>query len=172
MNQIEVKYHIIEKRFHPSDGWNVTVDLDPMEMGKGRQNAGQKGALAQTYRKRLEDIGVRIGADKEFGRTDIVARHPEKGCFIIECEGDTRKQKEQAMYSALGQLLVKMFAGYARTCYGLAVPKSNGWRKQLSKIPKTVCQRLNLKLYLVSGSAVQELTGSEQATGADGDSCR
>ena len=150
MNQIEVKYHIIEKLFLPSVGWSVTVDLDPMEMGKGKQNPDGKRALAQTYRKLLENIGVHIGADERFGRADIVARHPEKGCFIIECEGDTRKQKEQAMYSALGQILLIMSAQDAETHYGLAFPNSDEWRKQLSKIPKTVCQKLNLKLYLVS----------------------
>ena len=157
MNQIEVKYHIIKKLFLPSDGWNVTVDLDPMEMGKGKQNPDEKRALAQTYRKWLENIGVHIGADERFGRADIVARHPEKGCFIIECEGDTSKQKEQAMYSALGQTLLMMAVQDAGTHYGLAVPNSDEWRKQLSKIPKTVCQKLNLILYLVSDSAIEEV---------------
>ena len=157
MNQIEVKYHIIEKLFLPSDGWNVTVDLDPMEMGKGKQNPDGKRALAQTYRKWLENIGVHIGADERFGRADIVARHPEKGCFIIECEGDTRKQREQAMYSALGQTLLMVSAQDAGTHYGLAVPNSDEWRKQLSKIPKTVCQKLNLILYLVSDSVIEEV---------------
>jgi hypothetical protein len=154
MNQIEVKYHIIEKLFLPSVGWSVTVDLDPMEMGKGKQNPDGKRALAQTYRRLLENIGVHIGADERFGRADIVARHPEKGCFIIECEGDTRKQKEQAMYSALGQTLLMMSTQDAGIHYALAVPNSDEWRKQLSKIPKTVCRKLHLKLYLVSDAKI------------------
>lgn len=61
------------------------------------------------------------------------------------------------MYSALGQTLLMMSAQDAETYYGLAVPNSDKWRQQLSKIPKTVCQKLNLKLYLVSDSAVEEL---------------
>ena len=39
----------------------------------------------------------------------------------------------------------------------IAVPNSDDWRKQLSKIAKTVCQNLNLKLYLVSDSTIEEL---------------
>lgn len=86
MHQIEVKRHIIEMLFPTSDGWDVTVDLDAMEMGKGKQNSDVKREIAQTHRKWFENNGVHIGADERFGRADIVARHSEKGCFIIECE--------------------------------------------------------------------------------------
>lgn len=34
MYQIQVKLNLIKKEFLPEDGWEVTVDIDAMEMGE------------------------------------------------------------------------------------------------------------------------------------------
>jgi len=154
MYQIEVKRHLIEKRFNPSDGWVVTVDLDAMEMGKGPYNTQHKRDSALIHRQWMENNGITIHAHKKFGRADVVATHSNHGTVLVECEGDTRKQKEQAIYSALGQLLLQM-DGEARR-YGLAVPNSSEWEIQVNKIPNHVKKMLNLTIYLVSDPGVKE----------------
>ena len=58
------------------------------------------------------------------------------------------------MYSALGQLLLKMDGEVRR--YGLAVPDSSEWRSQVDKIPDHVKKILSLTVYLVSASGVEE----------------
>ncbi len=55
MYQVEVKRYLIEHRFHPENGWNVTVDLDPMEMGKGGQNPPEKREIALYHRNWMEE---------------------------------------------------------------------------------------------------------------------
>jgi hypothetical protein len=154
MYQIEVKRNLIEKLLNPSDGWAVTVDLDAMEMGKGPDNTQHKRDSAALHRQWMEDNGIRIQAHKKFGRADVVATHPDHGTVLVECEGDACKQKEQAMYSALGQLLLYMDGDVRR--YGLAVPNSSEWEIQVNKIPDHVKKILNLTVYLVSDSGVRE----------------
>ena len=53
MYQVEVKRCLIQLQFAPSDGWAVTVDLDPMERGKGKQNVDEKRAVADGCLRRL-----------------------------------------------------------------------------------------------------------------------
>ena len=157
MYQIEVKRHLIEKRFHPSDGWNVTVDLDAMEMGKGGQHPPGKREIALNHRSWMEENGVTIGPHPKYGRVDIVAEHDEYGRFFIEAEGDTSRQKEQSMYSALGQSVIMMKNHHHDLTYGLVFPDEEAWITQINKIPKNVCRLLNLRLYLVSAHGVKEL---------------
>ncbi|CAB1065512.1 hypothetical protein D1BOALGB6SA_10309 [Olavius sp. associated proteobacterium Delta 1] len=157
MYQVEVKRYLIEHRFHPSDGWSVTVDLDAMEMGKGGQNPPEKREIALHHRNWMEEAGVTIGPHPEYGRVDIVAEHTEHGTFLIEAEGDTSKQKEQSMYSALGQSIIMMKNQYKGFTYGLAFPDDDTWIIQANKIPNHVCSLLNLRLYLVSQHRVKDL---------------
>lgn len=151
VHQIEVKRYLIERRFNPSRGWTVTVHLDGMEKGTHLQDKRDCAALHGQW---MEDNGITIGAHEKFGRTDVVATHPSHGTVLIECEADTNRQREQAMYSALGQLLLKMDGEVRR--YGLAVPDSSEWRSQVDKIPDHVKKILSLTVYLVSASGVEE----------------
>ncbi len=154
MYQIEVKRYLIERLFHPSHGWMVTVDLDAMELGKGEQNTQEKREIADTHRRWMEDNGIAISPHPEHGRVDIVAHHPIDGKWLIECEGDTKKQKEQAMYSSLGQLVLLMNDSHSH--YALAFPLSGEWSSQAAKIPRFVRDALALKVFLVSDGNIRE----------------
>lgn len=156
MFQIELKLHLVEKLFNPASGWSVTVDIDAMEMAKGGQQPPDKVSVAKKHRKCLYALGVTIGEDGEFGRADIVARHPIFGTYIVEVEGDTRRQKEQAMYSALGQLVVNMKEDTSSFHYMLAVPDDPVWERQLVKIPQHLLALLDLKLLLVGSEAIRQ----------------
>jgi hypothetical protein len=159
MYQIEVKRHLIEKRFPPSEGWKVTIDIDAMEMGLGDQNPPEKQAIVNKQLEWMEKQGVTIAPHPEYGCVDIVAEHSEYGRFLVEAEGDTRRQKVQAIYSVLGQVIIMMEERQQRITYGLAVPDEMAWINQISKIPKHVCDLLNLRLYLVSKDGVKEVNG-------------
>lgn len=103
----------------------------------------------------MEDNGVLIQPHKKHGRVDIVANHPQYGEHLVECEGDSSKQQEQAMYSALGQILLKMDDGAKH--HALAVPNTASWRTQVQKIPTYVKNELRLTVYLVSEHEVAQL---------------
>ncbi len=73
--------------------------------------------------------------------------------YLVEVEGDAAKQREQAMYSALGQLLLLMEQPMgARFC--LAVPDTREWRAQRAKVPRRVVELLSLEFFLVSTESV------------------
>ena len=129
---------MIEKRFPPGKGWAITVDVDAMEKGKGNQNTQEKRDIAMRQLEWMEKEGVTIAPHPEYGRVDIVAEHPKYGRFLVEVEGDTRRQKEQAMYSALGQTIIMMEEQQQGITYGLAVPDEMAWINQIAKIPKHV----------------------------------
>ena len=157
MYQIEVKRHLIEKKFPPHEGWKITTDIDAMEKGKGNQNPPEKREMAKRQIEWFENNGVNIASHPVYGRADIVAEHPTKGTFIIEVEGRTSRQKEQSLYSALGQTILLMHEKNHRLTFGIAVPDENEWINQIEKIPNRVCSLLNLKLYLVSKMGVREI---------------
>lgn len=154
MYQVEVKKALVRHLFPPVDGWAVTIDLDAMEMGKGPQNSQEKRLVAERVRRWFEKNGVTLEAHKVFGRADIVASHRKRGTVVLEVEGDSSRQPEQAFYSALGQVVLSMrgFAGTIR--YGIAVPDTQLWRRQLAKIPRAVRKRLRLELVFVSPRSV------------------
>ena len=132
----------------------VTVDLDARELGKGAQDNPEKREIAATHRSWMEENGITISPHPEHGRVDIVAHHPIHGKWLIECEGDTTKQREQAMYSSLGQLLLLMAEPGSH--YALAVPQSPHWSRQAAKIPKRVRDALALKVFLVTAENIKE----------------
>ena len=158
MYQIEVKRYLVQQLFNPKDGWNVTVDLDAMELGKGDQQSQGKRQIAEAHLQWFIDQGITIGKHSELGRADVVAEHGIKGRYVIEAEGDTSRQKEQALYSALGQTILLMRKGDSGLIYGLAVPDSDRWEYQLTKIPKYICDKLSLNLFLVSEKEVRKLS--------------
>jgi hypothetical protein len=100
MYQMEVKRWLVFHRFPIEDGWKVTIDIDAMERGvKGQQPDGKK-AIAGDCELWLRSKGVEIVGHPVFGRVDLVAHKEGLGTVLVEVEGDTSRQKEQAIYSA------------------------------------------------------------------------
>ncbi len=155
MYQIEVKRWLIAHCFSPIDGWQVRVDIDAMERARGGQHKPDKKARAKAAENALVEIGVSIGPNREHGRADIFARHPQHGNYIIEVEGASSRQKEQAVYSALGQLVMQMDGG--RYSFVLAVPDDESWENQLRKIPVHVKKTLSLSCFLVSEHGIRKI---------------
>ena len=159
MYQLEVKRYLVEHQYPPADGWEVTVDVDAMERGRGGKHPPDKQDRASRAEAWLKNEGVRIGVHPDFGRADLVATKPGVGTVVVEVEGDSSKQREQALYSALGQAVLSMKAA-EDTRYGLAVPDAPAWKHQLKKIPPHVCERLSLTLWLVGKAGVRKLNVS------------
>jgi hypothetical protein len=132
----------------------VTIHIDPMELGFGRQQPPEKREIAARSERYLVGQRVQLGVHPVYRRADLVAVHPDKGTFVIEVEGKAQRQLEQAMYSALGQLLLVMTEFDQITTYGIAVPDSPEWERQFEKIPQRVCERLRLRRLLVSAEGV------------------
>ncbi len=141
MYQLEVKHWLIAYRFPPIDGWQVTVDIDAMERAKGGQHTPDKADRAKAAEASLHALGVTIGAHPLFGRADVVAEHPSKGCYV-----------EQALYSALGQLVIQMQG--KPISFVLAAPNEPAWQAQVKKIPAHARNLLNLSCVLVSAAGV------------------
>lgn len=157
MYQLEVKYQLIRHLFLPSDGWEVVIDVDAMERAKGPQHKPDKKDKVARAEKALIDIGVRFGAHKKHGRVDIAASHPENSSYLIEVEGQSSKQKEQAMYSAIGQIVLMMEVPSNEVTYGLAFPDLPEWERQVQKVPEQIKRLLCLKCFLVSTDGVREI---------------
>jgi hypothetical protein len=151
--QLEVKQWLVAYRFPPSEGWRVRVDIDAMERAKGGQHKPGKAERARVAEAALLSMGVTIGAHPEFGRADIVAEHPKHGLFVVEVEGNSSRQKEQAVYSALGQLVLQMQG--TKHGFVLAVPDEQSWERQLLKIPQHARATLGLSCVLVSEQGVR-----------------
>ncbi len=105
----------------------------------------------------MRKLGANIGVHNKYGRIDICATNKTGETHLIEVEGKSSKQKEQAMYSAIGQSLLLMNKPTKNTFYGIAVPDTPDWEKQLSKIPTYIKNRLNLKCYLTSKESIREI---------------
>ena len=157
MYQLEVKYQLVRHLFLPADGWEVMVDVDAMERAKGAQNKPDKKEKVEKAELGLRELGVHIGEHERYGRVDIAATHPRKGNYLIEVEGQSSKQKEQAMYSAIGQVVLMMQERGDGTTYALAFPDLPEWETQVQKIPGRIKSLLNLKCYLVSSGGVREI---------------
>lgn len=148
--QLEVKYHLVRVMFNPAGGWRVTVHVDPMEEGKGPGQGAEKRRRTRTALKELRALGVGIGPHDLLGTVDIVAEHPTEGRWIVEVEGQSGRSKDQALYSAIGQLALAMNHFGPAIHYGLAVPSDRAWRKQLAKLPVEYRKRLGLTLFGVA----------------------
>ena len=154
MYQLEVKQWLVAHRFPPREGWSVRVDVDAMERARGGQHKPDKVARAQRAEEALIALGATIGSHAFFGRADIVAEHPLFGCFVVEVEGASSRQKEQAVYSALGQLVLQMRGG--QQSFILALPDDESWERQAKKIPPHAKTLLGLSCVLVSERGVRE----------------
>jgi hypothetical protein len=161
MYQIEVKRFLIEYVFPTRDGWNVTIDVDAMEMGLGNQNPPEKRDAAAVCDAWLRGNGVTIGAHAIYGRIDLAAERGGQN-FLVEVEGDSSRQREQAFYSALGQTIILMTGVPNHTTYGVAVPDSPDWEYQIDKLPAYVRGLLRMNLYLVSPNGVRTKTFAPQ----------
>lgn len=154
MYQLEVKRYLVEHLFPPRDGWSVAVAVDGMEMGRSDQPDKQE--RARIARAWLEERQVRIGPHADFDRSvDLVAQKPGAATVVVEVEGDSATQPEQALYSALGQVVLLM-KGDQELRYAVAVLDTS-WQRQLEKIPARVCDQLSLTLWLVGENGVREL---------------
>lgn len=160
MFQLEVKAALVEVLFPPSAGWLVTVDIDAMERGHGSSQSDEKRQRAAAAEARLLRLGATIGKHRQFGRADVVADHPEAGTVVVEVEGSSSRQREQAMYSALGQTILMMRSFDDGVRYAIAVPDEESWLRQLHKIPRSVTERLRLHLFAVREGSVREIVAS------------
>lgn len=129
-----------------------------MERGVGGQHPEGKREIAERCENWFKAQGIRLGAHPTYKRADIVAEHRNKGTFVLEVEGKSSRQREQAVYSALGQTLLSMTRFDESIRYGVAVPDLPEWERQLNKVPNQVRQRLGLYLLLVSSDGVRTLT--------------
>ena len=157
MYQIELKAHLVAHRFRPNEGWVVTVDVDPMERAHGGQHAAGKKVRAQGAERHLRSLGVTLARHHDFGRADVVATHPVHGTIVVEAEGESSKQKGQAVYSALGQLVLSMRSFKHGVSYALAVPDEDDWLRQVRKIPPVVASVLHMSVLAVSSNGVREI---------------
>lgn len=157
MYQLEVKYHLVKHMFQPANGWDVIVDIDAMERAKGPQHKADKKAKAEAAEFELRRLGANVGAHELYGRVDVYASHPDNGVFLVEVEGTSSKQKEQAMYSAIGQTILMMEAPSKHITYALAVPDAPEWERQIAKIPNRIKTILNLKCFMVSERGVKSI---------------
>lgn len=163
MYQLEVKRWLMEHRFPPSEGWSLTVDIDAMERANGGLHPAGKREAAGLAEAALRSAGAEIVAHPIHGRADMVAIKPGEPTFVIEVEGDSSRQKEQAMYSALGQLVLSMGGADENIRFMLAVPDSKEWERQLLKIPARVKLQLGLDAVLVSASGIRYVGAATQS---------
>lgn len=158
MYQLEVKRWLVAYFFPVTEGWHVTVDIDAMERGEAGQHPPEKKAIAVECETWLRGQGVKIVKHPLYGRADLVAIKEGRGSFVIEIEGDSSRQKEQAMYSAFGQIVLSMRDPSPTIRYGSAVPDTVQWETQLKKIPNGVRELLKLDLLLVSKDGVRRVS--------------
>src|SRR5712664_655216 len=147
--QLEVKLGLARFAFPASTGWRVTMHIDPMEKGVGGGQARGKVKRANEALRQFRSLGVLIEAHNLYGPVDIVAEHEKGHMRLVEVEGESGRQREQALYSALGQLLISMKIWNDQVTYGIAVPDTGAWWRQLQKIPLELTNRLRLWRYSV-----------------------
>jgi hypothetical protein len=157
MYQLEVKRWLVFHKFPVADGWGVVVDIDAMERGVKGQHPPDKREIAAECEVWLREQGVKVIAHPIYGRADLVAAKESEGTVVVEVEGDSSRQKEQAMYSALGQVVLSMRDSSPQITYALAVPDSDQWERQMRKVPGWICEMLRLRLWLVSETGVRSV---------------
>ena len=152
--QLEVKYWLAHWRFPRSEGWRLRVDVDAMERARGGSHPADKHERAEVAESGLLALGAQIGPHPRFGRADLVAEHREHGIWLVEVEGVSSRQREQAVYSALGQLLLQMHGEGLN--FVLATPDGMDWERQVRKVPAHVRETLGLHCWLVSPAGVRD----------------
>ncbi len=137
------------------------MHIDPMEKGMGGKHSPGKVKRVNAALRELRKLGVVIGTHKQFGPVDVVADHEKGDIRLIEVEGESGRQREQALYSSLGQLLLSMKLWSDSMGYGIAVPDTREWVRQVQKIPTEVTKRLHLWRYLVGLNSVTTIEPGE-----------
>jgi len=160
--QLEVKLGLARVAFPPGSGWQLTMHIDPMERGVGGKHTPGKMKRVNAALRELRKLGVIIGTHKQFGPVDVIADHEKGGLRLIEVEGESGKQREQALYSSLGQLLLSMKLWSDDVGYGIAVPDTREWVRQVRKIPTDLTKRLHLSRYLVGLNSVTRIEPGEE----------
>lgn len=155
MYQLEIKRALVEYLFRPVDGWKVAIDVDAMERCRGGVHPEGKLERVREAETRLLALGATIGAHRIYGRADLVAEHPERGIILVEVEGESSRQAEQAMYSALGQLMLQCRGGREQLL--LALPDGPKWELQARKLPSFPREQLRLGVVLVSAMGVRAI---------------
>ena len=155
MYEAEVKSQLVNRRFRPSDGWEVHVHLDPMELCRGGSHPRGKRLASRRALARLRAMRAFVGVDHSF-RVDVRASHPKKGLFLVEAKGGGSQQKESAFYSALGQLLTKIGDRPEKFTPALAFPDEPAWERQVAKLPRWLLRKTGMVIFLVSRTAVRE----------------
>jgi hypothetical protein len=157
MYQLEVKRWLVFHKFPVSNGWDVTIDIDAMERGQNGQHPPDKREIAAECEAWLRAQEAKIVAHPLYGRADLVAAKESEGTYVVEVEGDSSRQKEQTMYSALGQVVLSMRDPSPQITYALAVPDTESWERQMKKVPGWICEQLRLRLWLVSETGVRSV---------------
>jgi hypothetical protein len=160
--QLEVKLGLAKGAFPPGSGWRLTMHIDPMERGVGGKHPPGKVKRVNAALSELRELGVVIGTHKQFGPVDVVADHEQGALRLIEVEGESGRQREQALYSSLGQLLLLMKLWSDNVGYGIAVPDTREWVRQVRKIPTDLSKRLHLSRYLVGLNSVTTVEPGEE----------
>lgn len=150
--QVEVKRHLAA--YLKAKGYEVGVHLDPMEICRGGNHPPGKLEKAEECLEWFGNHGVVCAVDRDYGKADLVARHETMSTLVVEVEGKGSKPKSQALYSALGQLLLRKYGEYPRASFALAVPDDRQWINQLARMPASLCEEQCLALYLVSSDRV------------------
>jgi hypothetical protein len=68
---------------------------------------------------------------------------------LVEVEGESGRQREQALYSSLAPLLLSMKFWNDQVTYGLGVPDTRGWWDQLQKVPLGITNPTTARRYSV-----------------------
>ena len=127
--------------------------MERAEKGKHPADKKDRASAAEQW---LLSHGVTIGSHPKYGRADLVATKSGGPTYIVEVEGDSSRQKEQALYSALGQTILQMHSEQGLR-YGLALPDTPQWEAQIRKIPVRVKDLLDLTLWLVGRDGVRAI---------------
>ncbi len=125
------------------------MHIDPMERAMGGKHSRGKTKRVNGALRELHKLGVVIGTHKQFGPVDVVAENDRGETRLVEVEGESGRQREQALYSSLGQLLLSMKLWGDGVAYGIAVPDTREWVRQVRKIPTELTKRLRLWRYFV-----------------------
>lgn len=107
MRKIEAKAALVSNVFPKSAGWRLTVNIDSSERSQGDVPAAQREG-ASNAESQLVELGAKIGSHPRFGPKDIVAEHDVLGTLVIKVLGDSSRLDSEALYSAMGQLILLM----------------------------------------------------------------
>ena len=147
MYKLEIKAALISAKFLPGNGWAVCVNIDGSE--KGLKDANKR-ARVEPAERIIRSAKVRIGRHSVFGAKDIVAEHPQLGTIVLKAIGLSRKQPEQELYSALGQLILSMDQLNGSVIYVVAAPDEPEWVEWMTRVPLALRQALHLELWAIS----------------------